>query len=234
MTARMRLTVDAIMIATLLAAYFPSATGISLHEWVSVAMASVVLVHLAFNWEWVVGATKRWFANLPMRNAVGEVLNVLMFGATVMVVLSGFMISQAIGPIFGIEASGEQLWHHLHSLSAHATILLSVVHGALHWKWIVRATRGVFSRKSGERHAATGTATYAATYSAAPAVSGTQIKSQHVDCGTRVSRYSARAVGGGERDDRHRVGGAEHHGFIQPVDGGVVREWGDGDDGLGY
>ena len=64
MSNRTRLTIDAVLLAGLLIAFFPARTGISTHEWLSVALVVPALFHLVINWDWVMRTSGRLFAKL--------------------------------------------------------------------------------------------------------------------------------------------------------------------------
>lgn len=49
---RMRLPIDLFMFAVFVAAYRPFTTGLALHEWLSLALVTPVLVHAVVNWDW--------------------------------------------------------------------------------------------------------------------------------------------------------------------------------------
>ena len=53
--------------------------------------------------------------------------------------LSGLLISQSVARVFGVTIVPSALWVSTHSWSADATILLLLVHFALHWRWIASA-----------------------------------------------------------------------------------------------
>ena len=54
---------------------------------------------------------------------------------------SGLLISQSVARVFGVIIMPDSLWVSTHSWSADATILLLLVHFALHWRWIVNASQ---------------------------------------------------------------------------------------------
>ena len=62
-----------------------------------------------------------------------------LFVVAVTVMLSGLLISQSVAGMIGVTIVPSSLWVSTHSWSADATILLLLVHFALHWRWIVNA-----------------------------------------------------------------------------------------------
>jgi hypothetical protein len=139
MSARSRLLLDLGMFAALLAAFNPAWTGIAVHEWLSLAVAIPLLVHVIVNWE----ATLRVLANFVDRllhtSRVNLAVDVALFVSTVGVMLSGVMVSQSIAGVLGLSAAPNALWVAIHSLTAETTIALLLVHFALHWRWLTSA-----------------------------------------------------------------------------------------------
>ncbi|HEY5506613.1 MAG TPA: hypothetical protein VIK83_03890, partial [Coriobacteriia bacterium] len=64
MRARQRLLLDIVIAAGILAAYRPTWTGISLHQWISVAIIVPLAAHLVVNWEWAVRIGRTFFQRL--------------------------------------------------------------------------------------------------------------------------------------------------------------------------
>ena len=64
-------------------------------------------------------------------------VDVALFIVAVTVMLSGLLVSQSVAGTFGVTIVPSSLWVSTHSWSADATILLLLVHFALHWRWIV-------------------------------------------------------------------------------------------------
>ncbi|MEI7815080.1 MAG: DUF4405 domain-containing protein [Coriobacteriia bacterium] len=150
MSARARLGIDAVLVAAFLASYNMTATGLTLHEWIAVGLALLGLFHLALNWDWVVHTAESFLARLLRMSAVNLVVDIALFATTVMVSLSGIVISRVVGPLVGLTPSTAPLWYRLHSLSAVAVVALFVVHGVLHWKWILNvSTRWLSDARAG-------------------------------------------------------------------------------------
>lgn len=138
MTRQSRLALDIGLLIALLLAFFPGFTGISVHEWLSLATFVPVVVHLVVNWDWVMRTTSRILEKMRAASRINLTIDVLLFVATVTVLLSGMMVSQVIASAFGLSIVPSYAWHLAHSFSAKAVIVLMLVHLALHWRWIVR------------------------------------------------------------------------------------------------
>ncbi len=140
-STKTNLWVDIAVFAAIMLALAPLLTGIAIHEWLSIALAAAVVVHLLLHWQWIVAVIRRFFSRLPGDARLNFVLNVALFICFTVVTFTGLMISESALPLFGISASGDSVWRALHTLSANLIVLLVGLHLALHWKWIASATR---------------------------------------------------------------------------------------------
>lgn len=143
MSRNARLALDIGLLLAFLVAFVPTATGISVHEWVSLAIVVPALVHLVVNWDWVMRVAARLFAGIRAASKVNLVVDALLFGASVTVMLSGLMVSQVIAAAAGVTVAPGGLWSAVHSLSAYGTMALLAVHFALHASWVARTLRGM-------------------------------------------------------------------------------------------
>jgi len=139
MTAR--LVLDTVLLGGYLVAMNTDATGVPLHEWLSVALTVAVVVHLLTEWEWTVRVVTRFFRQLLSMSRVQLLVDVALFVTLTFVLLSGLMVSQAILPLLGLSAPVGPVWKILHALSADLVLVLVGIHVGLHWRWIVRAAK---------------------------------------------------------------------------------------------
>jgi len=138
MSARARPALDAGLFATFLVAFSPTVTGISVHEWLSLAIIVPALIHLVINTDWVIHTAANIAARLRRVSALTLLLDTVLFVATVTVMLSGLMVSQVIAAALGVGGTRSAIWHVAHSFSATATIVLLLTHLALHIPWAAR------------------------------------------------------------------------------------------------
>jgi hypothetical protein len=145
------LLVDVALLMLLLLVMEAHATGNSLHEWLGIGMAFIVLLHLLLHWKWILHFTLRFSLPIKGRTRLLYGLDIFIFTAFVSTVFSGLMISNSVLPLFGVRMPREDFWFWLHHRSADAAFLLLALHLALHWNWIVnriknRIIRPVFSK----------------------------------------------------------------------------------------
>lgn len=146
MTNRARLALDLGLFVALLVAFFPGVTGISVHEWLSLAVFIPTVLHLAVNWDWVTRTAAKVLGRLRAVSRANLVVDTLLFVATVTVMLSGMMVSQAIAAALGVTVVPSVAWHLAHAVSARVVIVVMLGHFALHWRWVLRVARGMISR----------------------------------------------------------------------------------------
>ena len=129
----------------------PAWTGLGLHEWFAGLLLAPVIYHLAVNRDWVVRAASRLFARLKAISRANFVVDVILFVATVTVMLSGFMVLPGVIPIGGGTVT-LAVWQHAHLMSSNITIAAMVAHFLLHALPMAQAASRVFGPKPG-RHA---------------------------------------------------------------------------------
>lgn len=140
------LLLDGVSFIAFLAATAPALTGLAIHEWLSIALAGAVVTHLLLHWSWIIGIAQRFFSKASWNSRVNYILNSLLFITFTVIIFTGVMISEVALPMFGLEFARNDTWMQLHRLSSDATVFLMGLHVALHWRWIVNATRKLFSR----------------------------------------------------------------------------------------
>ena len=115
-------------------------TGVSLHEWLGLALTALLLLHLVVHWGWVearvaalLQPTRRRFGALLLNSAVFVAM-----GATI---VSGLVVSKVVMPnhLTPVAYLG---WHGLHESAATVTVLLIGLHLAFNWDRI----RGAIQR----------------------------------------------------------------------------------------
>jgi hypothetical protein len=135
------LWIDLGIFAAFLLAMEPQFTGVTIHEWLSLALAGTVLVHLLLHWKWIRGVLLTFFKKLWHTSRLKFVVDLLLFISFTAVMLSGVMISRAVLPALGIHLGENFAWRMLHNLSATLSLWLVAIHFALNWDMVVEMTR---------------------------------------------------------------------------------------------
>jgi cytochrome b len=74
-----QLYVDVILLVALLLLFSPRLTGLPVHEWLGMALAGVVALHLLLSWSWISASTRRFAIRTDWRARVNYLLNWLLF-----------------------------------------------------------------------------------------------------------------------------------------------------------
>ena len=134
---KVNLLVDIAIFGAFLIAMAPQFSGIAIHEWLSIAFGAAIITHLLLHWQWIIEVAWRFFGKTQWISRVNYILNALLFVDVTVIIFTGLMISQAALPLFGIQMPQGGSWRRLHDLSANLALLLTGLHIALHWQWIV-------------------------------------------------------------------------------------------------
>ncbi len=145
-----KLLLDIFTFTGFLVAMDPRASGIAIHEWLSLAVAGTIIIHLLLNWDWIAQLTARIFTTGLNGSRVNYVLNWLLFVDGIFIMLSGIMISESAMPLMGITLPQNFTWRGLHDLSANLSLVLMGLHLALHWTWIVSTFKRMFGIKASQ------------------------------------------------------------------------------------
>jgi Domain of unknown function (DUF4405) len=153
MSARARLLLDLALFAALLAAYNPGWTGLAWHEWLCVAAIVPLLFHLVINWDKVLRVLSTFAEKLWHGSRLDLVVDSVLFVLGVTAMVSGVMVSQVVAPALGVHITPTTIWVSVHAWSADLTIILLLVHTALHWRWIYKCTLSFAGRVAGSGRA---------------------------------------------------------------------------------
>lgn len=133
--------IDFAIFVAFVVATAPRFTGIAVHEWLSLAFAMVIVVHVVIHWQWIVTVGQGFVRKLGAMGRFSFVLNLLLFIAVTLVIYSGVAISRDAMPSLGIDIRGTMAWRGLHHAFSNICVVLIGLHLALHWRWIVNLFR---------------------------------------------------------------------------------------------
>ena len=136
MSTKTNLILDLTMLGAFLAVSNPHLTGITIHEWLAVSFAGVVITHLLLHWNWIIKVGKEFFKKLWHQSRLNFVVNTLFFVAMTGTLFSGLMISESVLSTLGIHLNVSQSWKSIHFLLSDASVIMLGVHFALHLKWV--------------------------------------------------------------------------------------------------
>ena len=130
---------DIILLVGFIIIMDPELTGIGIHEWFSLALVAVIVIHIIWHWKWIVALTKKFFKKLFHQSRLKYVLNVFLLILFTLIFWSGVMESKSLLPFFGLQASNNPVWEWLHSITSDLMWFFVGLHLMLDWRWIVNA-----------------------------------------------------------------------------------------------
>ena len=143
---------------------WPRYIWIEIHNWASVALLVIILLHIIFHWGWIVATTKRVKGYIGKRvRRVTElyIAAVVLFILFLFESFSGFVIwlflprgaqdyhymLSGVGRTFwGLQRN---IWADLHAWVAVAILAIIIVHLILNWNWVVAVSKNIFQGISG-------------------------------------------------------------------------------------
>jgi hypothetical protein len=140
---RARFIIDALAAAVYLVAANPAITGLAVHEWISLGVILVFLIHCTMHYDWVVATVKKHVDKASVAHLVLDSATLIVF---VVCVVSGLLVSRYLLPLLGFVAPGYFFWSPVHSLSAKMLLALLLVHLVVHGKWFA----ALFKKNTGK------------------------------------------------------------------------------------
>jgi hypothetical protein len=154
-SVRAKLIVNSILAISFVAISAPQATRMPVHEWLSLAFMGILALHILFSWAWIVGVTRRFLASVRGEFRFNYLLDAASYAAMIVATISGLVISEAALPALGFPRPSDRFWSVIHDLSSEALLVLIGVHLAMHWDWVVAASKrflaGTLGTATGER-----------------------------------------------------------------------------------
>lgn len=142
------LIIDSAIFIAFLVAMAPHFTGMAVHEWLGIAFGAAIVTHLLLHWQWIVEVTRRIFSKATGSARINYILNLLLFIDVTVIIFTGLLISKSALPALGMQITLSGGWKMLHTTSANIFVLLTGLHVALHWQWIVSMIKRRFARQS--------------------------------------------------------------------------------------
>ena len=128
MNVKRILIIDAIVLVAYFIAANPAITGLGVHEWVSLGIVVLFIIHVAQHYDWVIEAFKSARKNPSPAQTGRLALDILLVITFMACTISGIMVSRFILPLFGFVAPGYFFWNPIHSMSAKVLLALLVIH----------------------------------------------------------------------------------------------------------
>jgi len=136
MSTKTNLVLDLTMFGAFLTATNPHLTGNTIHEWLGVSLAGVVITHLLLHWDWIIKVSKEFFKKFLHQSRLNFVVNTLFFVTMTGSFFSGLMISESVLATLGIQLDVSRSWKSIHTLMSDSSVIILGIHFALHLKWV--------------------------------------------------------------------------------------------------
>ncbi len=138
-----RIILDIAMIVIFILLYNTTATGLLFHEVVGLVIVGIVAIHLLINKKWI-EAIGSFFRNKEKhkKQLFRLGLNIALLAGTVIVTVTGIMISMYVFPALNIATDGLIT---LHKWSSYIMGGALALHTVLHWRFIVHMARRLFA-----------------------------------------------------------------------------------------
>ena len=137
MDMKKNLIIDLVALVVYLVVANPAFTGIAVHEWLSLGVFVVFLVHVAVHFDWIVETVGTVFRNPTWAHTGNFILSILILVAFMVCMVSGLFISGSVFAAFGFYVDGYYFWDPLHAMSAKMLLALLLIHIVVHWKWFM-------------------------------------------------------------------------------------------------
>ena len=139
MNVKLNFWIDLASFIGFMVAMEPNSTGITIHEWFTVAAVGTLIVHFVLHWDWFIRLTQRFFVKLFHSSRLNYLLSITIFLGFISIMVSGLMISEGVMPSLGLDIDARYAWRRIHDLASNLTLLLVAVHVALRWDWVTAA-----------------------------------------------------------------------------------------------
>jgi hypothetical protein len=139
------LLIDIGLLTAFLVSASPHLTGNMIHEWLGVTLAVALIVHIQLHWKWIVSVGARYLNNLWHISRLEFFVDLLIFTTFIVLMTTGLMMSKDVLVAMGIQvARASRSVKMVHSTASNIAVILTGVHVALHWKWIVSTVKNSF------------------------------------------------------------------------------------------
>jgi len=132
---------DVVILLGFLVSFFLNLTGLTVHQWLGIAVFVGIVLHLVNHWSWVKSVFSKFFKKTSTRARIYALIDGLLLYGFVMIIETGLVISTW----FNLNLTNYEVWLDIHIYSSIATLLLAVLKVGLHWRWIVKTAAKIFT-----------------------------------------------------------------------------------------
>ncbi len=129
--------IDAVLAIGFWLCFFLDLTGLSLHQWLGIAVGALAGYHTLAHWDWVTSVTRRFWGRASRRARLFYLIDASMLLGLSLIVVSGMVISTWLA----LSLDNYAAWKNFHIIASIATLLVMVLKLTLHWRWIALVAR---------------------------------------------------------------------------------------------
>lgn len=131
-----------LMFLGFLVAFFLSFTGVELHQWIGIFGGLMAAYHLLAHWDWVDAVSKKILSTASGIIRLKFWVDGSLLAGFILILGTGLVISTWLN----IQLSNYNSWLMIHILVSISTLLALLVKLGLHWRWISKTTKDIFSQ----------------------------------------------------------------------------------------
>jgi len=137
---------------------FTNETWKNIHTWGGILMIAIAIIHIPAHWHWFVNLGKKAYKiatgknkKINNRSLFNLLVNTILGLCILVTATSGLYFFLNPGPhrrIFGTETFlllTRTTWKDIHTWSGIIMILMVITHSIIHWKWITKVTKNIYS-----------------------------------------------------------------------------------------
>jgi hypothetical protein len=132
---------DAILMIGFVVAFFLDLTGLSLHQWLGVALGLLAGYHFVSHWDWVQSVAGRFLGRTSRQARRYFLMDAGLMLGFALILVTGLVISSWLA----LALENYAAWKNIHVIASIATLLIVVVKIGLHWRWIVKTAERFFA-----------------------------------------------------------------------------------------
>lgn len=125
----------------------PQVTGIAFHEWLSLSFIVFMGIHLLKHWKWIERIPQVLIKPTSISSALKTISNITLYVLMMLVIVSGFLVSESFLPTLGFNFTISSFWSEIHHVTGNLIIPMLGIHLAQHKGWFKSLFKVRLSKK---------------------------------------------------------------------------------------
>ena len=143
-----RYVMDTLLLISFMLVSAPQATGVPLHEWLSLLFLIPFIIHLLLHWDWIKNSASRLISKISAKERFNIIWDYALYLMMLLAFVSGFLVSVALLPTLNIDIHIQDFWSKIHHDSATLLMPMLGVHLALNWNWIIKLSKRILVKEA--------------------------------------------------------------------------------------